>query len=328
MSKYTTEVRFICEHYAGLDESRGYDSIRDIIVNSRSKVFDFDYPIFDEAYRSVLETKILKHFYLREICAETVGAWKHFLDMRMNEIMPYYNKLYESELIEFNPMYDVDYDKTYNKDGKGTGTVNEALTANEQDARTVAEAENVVRDLDTSLRQTGTLGMVGETHTSTDRDTDHTGTEGDVKKNTRWDIYSDTPQGGLVNVENEEYLTNARKIVDDGTGSLRTVNLSDNTDEDTDTTYSQTETRNLTDTGTEDETTNRTRNTTDNENRTKNNTNLTTRNLRDIEDYVEHVQGKMYAGSYSKLLQEFRDTFLNIDMMIINDLNDLFFGLW
>ena len=79
MSKYTTEVRFICEKYAGLEESVGYNKVADIIANSRSKVFDFDYPIFDETYRSILETKILKHFYLREICAETVGVWKHFL---------------------------------------------------------------------------------------------------------------------------------------------------------------------------------------------------------------------------------------------------------
>jgi stage V sporulation protein AD len=43
MSKYTTEVRFICEKYAGLEESEGYNEVADIIANSRSKVFDFDY---------------------------------------------------------------------------------------------------------------------------------------------------------------------------------------------------------------------------------------------------------------------------------------------
>ena len=56
MSKYTTEVRFICEQYAGLDESVGYNDIDEVISKSRAKVFDFNYPIFDEAYRPVLET--------------------------------------------------------------------------------------------------------------------------------------------------------------------------------------------------------------------------------------------------------------------------------
>ena len=60
MSKYTTEVRFICETFSGLDESKGCFNINEIIEQSRSKIFNFDYPIFDEKYRGVLETKILK----------------------------------------------------------------------------------------------------------------------------------------------------------------------------------------------------------------------------------------------------------------------------
>ena len=89
MAKYTTEVRSICENYAGLTESVGYDQIDDVIRNSRTKIFDFSYPIFDEAYRPVLETKILLHNYTREICEETVGLWKLRLKAKMNEIMPF-----------------------------------------------------------------------------------------------------------------------------------------------------------------------------------------------------------------------------------------------
>ena len=85
MSKYTTEVRYVCEVESGLVESQGFNSINTILDNSRTKIFNFPYPIFDEAYRPVLEKKILKHYYTREICAETVGLWKHYLDMRMNE---------------------------------------------------------------------------------------------------------------------------------------------------------------------------------------------------------------------------------------------------
>ena len=105
MSKYTTEVRFICEVNSGLNESVGYSKIEDVITGAMPKIFDFDFPIFDESYRSVLERKILKHFYTREICEETVGLWKLRLNTRLNEIMPYYNKLYKSELLNFNPLY-------------------------------------------------------------------------------------------------------------------------------------------------------------------------------------------------------------------------------
>ena len=108
MSKYTTEVRYICEHLAGLDESEGYESVNNIIDLARPEIFDFDYPIFDENYKPVLERKILKHYYTREIGLETYGLWKLKLDAKLNEIMPYYNKLYDSELIEFNPLYSED----------------------------------------------------------------------------------------------------------------------------------------------------------------------------------------------------------------------------
>ena len=83
MSKYTTEVRYICEHEAGLTESVGYNDIDRVLALSVGKIFDFDYPIFDEAYRNVLNIKILRHFYTREIGFETVGLWKHYLRTKM-----------------------------------------------------------------------------------------------------------------------------------------------------------------------------------------------------------------------------------------------------
>lgn len=125
MSKYTTEVRFVCETYAGLQESVGYDKVDEVIEASRDKIFG-DYPIFDENYRGVLETKILKHYYTREISEETVGLWKLRVNTKMNEIMPYFNKLYRSELIEFNPLYDIDLTRDFHRDTQGdnSGTSN------------------------------------------------------------------------------------------------------------------------------------------------------------------------------------------------------------
>lgn len=121
MSIYTTEVRYICEFENGLDESKGYNDIETIITTAAPKIFNFDFPIFDESYRLPLEKKILKHFYTREIGFETVGLWKLKLNAKMNEIMPYYNKLYESELIEYNPLYTKNMDRTHtNKYGSQT----------------------------------------------------------------------------------------------------------------------------------------------------------------------------------------------------------------
>lgn len=231
MSKYTTEVRYICETYAGLKESVGGSKVDEIIELAIPKVFDFEFPMFDEKYRKVLCKKILKHYYTREISEETVGLWKLRLNTRLNEIMPYYNQLYESALLEFNPLYDVEMVTT----NKGTQT-----QKNEGNFKGVGSSSGV---------------------------------------NTRREMYSDTPQGSLQNVESGEYLTNAKKT-------------SDNT---SDTTNSESN---------------------------------TTSNANTIEDYITSVKGKTAGQSYSKLLKEFRSTFLNIDVEVINEISDLFFGLW
>ena len=292
MSKYTTEVRYICEVNAGLNYSEGYNSINDILDKCVDKVFDFPFPIFDEAYRSIIEKKILKHYYTREIGAETVGLWKHFLDMKMNEIMPYYNQLYKTQLLEFNPLYEVDLYTEHRKQGDSNSVQNTANTGTISD------------DGDESFTRTDALKRTSQ----------DSGTEGDsgavVNKNIRWDIYSDTPQGALTNVNNESYLTNARKISDDGTGSTNTNTKTFGKKVVTDDTGTQTNVGTKENTRTLDTQTN------------------IAGNISTTEDYLQHVWGKTPGASYSKLLKEYRETFLNIDMMIINDLKDLFFNLW
>ena len=296
MSKYTTEVRFICEHSAGLAESVGYNSVDSVLDASREKVFDFDYPIFDEAYRTTLEKKILKHYYTREICCETVGLWKLFLNRKMNEIMPYYNQLYKSALIEFNPMYDVDLTTTHqrvnNGENESNKAINENIKYNENDNYEENKAIN---------NNTQSLDI---THTETESES--------ANKNDHWEYFSDTPEGGINGVENMTYLTNATHITDDGDGS---------------TSSSETDGRANTATNA-----NITDNTSGDRNKNGNNAKDINENnsetIKNIEDYMEHVVGKRGSISYSKLLEEFRKTFLNIDMLVINDLRDLFLNLW
>lgn len=48
---------------------------------------------------------------------------------------------------------------------------------------------------------------------------------------------------------------------------------------------------------------------------------------KDNSEYNMDVEGKNSGESFSKMLEQFRDTFLNIDIMIINELNGLFMGV-
>ena len=131
MSKYTTEVRFICEQKAGYDESAGSNKVNDILDRSWDKIFDFDFPIFDENYRKPLCKKILRHFYTREICEETVGLWKLRLEDKMNMLMPYYNKLYDSELLSISPLVNYRVNTTRKDTKTGGDSVNQTINESE-----------------------------------------------------------------------------------------------------------------------------------------------------------------------------------------------------
>lgn len=253
MSKYTTEVRFICENSAGLSESEGADNVDSILDKCWNKVFNFDFPIFDEKYRQVLCRKILKHYYTREIAHETVGRWKLALNAKLNEIMPYYNQLYKSELLEFNPFYDVDLTRSR----EGSGTSNRTSNNTETNSGT---SKNVSSDSSTS--NTDTLNR-----------------------------FSDTPQNSMdtQGIADSVPLTTVTKVNEDNT----------TTNESTDTL-----TRNDTKTGNG------------------------TENINNTDKYIETVKGKQGTENYSSLLKKFRETFLNIDMMIIDDCSDCFFTLW
>lgn len=247
MSKYTTEVRFICESKSGLSESKGFGSVDEVLNGSWDKIFTSKVSFFDEKYRGVLCKKILKHYYLREIGCETVGIWLLWMNTKLEEIMPYYNKLYESELIKFNPMYDVDWNRKGNKTGNESGSGSRSTSGNNSGTNT----------------QSGT------------------------SSNTRKDLYSDTPQGALTGVESETYLTNARKVSDSGETGVN--GSTTGSYEDSESSSNKVDT---------------------------------------TEDYVESVSGKQGGSSYSKLLNEFRETFLNIDMQVIEEFDEMFMGLW
>ena len=98
--------------------------------------------------RAELNTKILNFYRFREIGQETFGRWLFELETALNEIMPKYNQLFYSADQDFNPIYNVDYVKTIdrNKDDSTVGTQNSSsntsttgtdTTSNEEFTKTV-----------------------------------------------------------------------------------------------------------------------------------------------------------------------------------------------
>lgn len=247
MAQYTTEVRTICESMAGLTEGVGFNSIDNLLSPALvEKVLPIKYPIFDENYRYVLNKKILTHFFTREICEETYGLWLLRMEERMDEIMPYYNKLYNSELADIKPFFNIDITKERSKDEDKNiqGSSSNNYSKNNGGTSNTSYGE---KGIDSSSRdKTGrntTDFKAGNTHTwETGGENEHDwGTKNDngsgthsetIKKNEKEvtsgttdtthtnsavNRYSDTPQGGLDGMKalrGNMYLTNA--TLDDG----------------------------------------------------------------------------------------------------------------
>lgn len=362
MSKYTTEVRYICETAAGLVDSEGYSSIDEILTTAAPVIFNFDYPIFDEAYRIPLEKKILKHFYTREICEETVGLWKLRLDDKMNVIMPYFNQLYNSELIKFNPMWDTDIKTSHagnetgvsenshdytqktesrksNQEGFNEDTENKNKTSEMGTKNATFNKDEETVNSGTSSNATTSNGI--ETHKdSSESIGEHTNAGNNIE------LYSDTPQGSINNIDktiSSAYLTNATKNENEGTDN--TISVGENTSnresenittsngiEKTENSVKSNNTENVVDNSLKinDGNTSRTGSKIGNEEGVTDYSNIGTgnSNFNNTNQYIESIVGKRGYGSYSKMLLEFRDTFLNIDAMILDALETLFISLW
>lgn len=255
MSKYTTEVRYICEQANGLEESKGYNDTETIIAGALSSIFNPYWPIFDETYRPVLEKKILRHFYFREIGFETAALWKFKLNATLDEIMPKYNKLYKLESYNFNPLWDTDITQDFGGE-----------------EYRVRDTDNVHQDNSTSQQQ-----KTGQ---------DSTRLQGD-----EWSYYSDTPQGSVGRLDDLTYLTNATH---------------DTTDNTTTTTYGNVTSASGNTNGTDN----------------------TDESIRTTNDYVKKISGKQGTITYGKVVQDYVNSLLNIDAMIIAELEPLFMQLW
>ncbi len=101
MADYTMQLRSYIESFSQHEDGLSW---KDKIETGREHLFDFDYPFFDEEYKGIFETNIIRKFYMREIGFETEGLFKFQLETWLNINMPYYNNLFRSEQIKYDPL--------------------------------------------------------------------------------------------------------------------------------------------------------------------------------------------------------------------------------
>lgn len=70
--------------------------IVDLAKATHETIFNFDYPLSSNVDREEFECMILNKFIMRRIGYDTVTAFQIQLNVKLNEIMPMYNKLFDS----------------------------------------------------------------------------------------------------------------------------------------------------------------------------------------------------------------------------------------
>lgn len=86
--------------YAIMNSMANFDKsekikIKDLSLATHEEIFDFDYPLTNKILNEDFEVLILNHFMMRRIGYDTFTAFQIALNVKLNEIMPYYNKLFD-----------------------------------------------------------------------------------------------------------------------------------------------------------------------------------------------------------------------------------------
>lgn len=266
MAKYTTQLKTIIEEINGLTSPATSKQLPALIEQARPQLFDFPYQITDVTHKPVLERKILQHYLFREIGFETVGLWHFKLAAKMSEIMPYFDQLYQSAKLEFDPITNFNYNETAIATSTSTSDSN----------------------ADTSLTANQNTTANNETQSKANS------SQTDVAKDVN--AYSNTPQSSLTGVESLTYLTDARII----------------------------DTNNTTDTDQTGQTT-----ATENSDTTQKSDTAYKNHLESDNKSSNTINRKGYQGvNPADLLAKYRETLLNIDLMVIDSLADLFMLLY
>lgn len=255
--------------------------------------FDFKldtYPIFDENYRNTLNQKILNHYYENEIGFETPALFRFYLNSKLNEIMPFYNILYEKQL---QLLQNIDKNVNITEDFRGSDTKNNtASSTNNSHSETETETENKT-----------------DTKTDTETESESSSNSSSSGSSSSKNLFQDTPQGQLsqTDIDNQTWATNLtldstsneNGIEDSSSSSGSSTNTSSNTSS-------------LSSSGSSSNTS----------------SNSSTVNENGTNNYIKSIIGNN-GGRYNlDILADLQKNLMNVDLMIINDLNELFMQIF
>jgi len=192
------------------------------LVERKVNIFDDTWTTFVSSHKQELINKIIGHYYFNEIGAETPQRFIWYINQHMREIMPYFNDLYKSILIDLMPEYNTIIERSSDsKTGSSEITQNSGRVDNES-LRRIGESLNndfIGDEWNTSITNVhdikGSIGNLTGNHDETENIT-KVGTDDYTKKK---EIETDETINKTVNE-----ITNSKEVLDGEVTSKTTGN--------------------------------------------------------------------------------------------------------
>ena len=159
-------------------------NIYNLAKGSRETIFNFDYPLSDKVNREDFEIMILNHYIHRRIGFDTPTEFRIALNVKLNEIMPRYNKLFD--MLDGWDLYNDGEVTTRVQTDNGTNTLNNTVNANNtniSDRRNSNVPQNELEDV-----QNGSYMTDYNYDTNTDSNTTVSNTSGNNSNTTNEEI--------------------------------------------------------------------------------------------------------------------------------------------
>lgn len=116
--------------------------IKNLALETHEQIFDFEYPLNENISKEDFECMILNKFLMRRIGFDTMTAFKIQLNVKLNEIMPIYNQLFEL-IYEDNAFGEITKREGFdNRIINGTST-NKSNTTTSMTNNSTNETENI-----------------------------------------------------------------------------------------------------------------------------------------------------------------------------------------
>lgn len=136
MATYTMELRKVCEYYGRDEVEQWFKSykLEDFLTPEQINTLNK----FSVWSKDRLASKIVDHYFMREIGFETPYLFRHYAITTMNEIMEKYLLMIYTKFLEYDPLSSVDYVETYKREinsesqnqGETSGTSNSESNSN------------------------------------------------------------------------------------------------------------------------------------------------------------------------------------------------------